>query len=51
MGYHSFVDEFERICREHIREGRARAFAFIFYNMTHGLVRSFVISCGTQHSQ
>ncbi len=39
LGYHSFVDEFERICREHIREGRARAFAFIFYNMTHGLVR------------
>lgn len=28
----SFLVRFELLCREHIREGRARAFAFIFYD-------------------
>jgi hypothetical protein len=36
MGYEHFVAEFERICDIHIRNGRARAFAFIFYDLSHG---------------
>lgn len=39
MGYDQFVTEFASICHEHLREGRARAFAFIFYNMGNGTVR------------
>lgn len=39
MGYEQFVGTFESVCREHMREGRARAFAFVFYDMTHGVVR------------
>jgi len=40
MGYEHFVAEFESICENHVRNGRARAFAFIFYDMTHGPVRN-----------
>jgi hypothetical protein len=39
MGYRDFVAAFEKICQEHLREGRARAFAFVFYDMTNGVVR------------
>lgn len=39
MGYEEFVSEFERICAIHVREKKARAFAFVFYDMTHGAVR------------
>lgn len=39
MGYGHFIDEFAMICQEHLREGRARAFAFVFYDMTNGVVR------------
>lgn len=39
MGYAQFVDTFESVCGKHLREGRARAFAFISYDMTHGVVR------------
>lgn len=39
LGYHEFVEAFESICREHSRDKRARAFAFIFYDMTNGPVR------------
>jgi hypothetical protein len=39
MGYEEFVSEFERICEVHFREKRARAFAFVFYDMTDGPVR------------
>jgi hypothetical protein len=28
----SFSQRFEELCREHLQEGRARAFAFIFYD-------------------
>jgi hypothetical protein len=39
MGYKEFIARFEAICQEHLRDGRARAFAFVFYNMTNGVVR------------
>lgn len=39
MGYGQFVDTFESVCRKHLRDGKARAFAFVFYDMTHGVVR------------
>jgi hypothetical protein len=31
-GLESFLTRFEAICHEHIEKGRAKAFAFIFYN-------------------
>ncbi len=40
MGYSEFVDGFEEICKQHIDDKRARAFAFIFYNMIDGTIRS-----------
>lgn len=39
MGYKDFVGQFEAICQEHLQEGRAQAFAFLFYDMTNGMVR------------
>lgn len=39
MGYSEFVARFEAICNDHLRRGRAKAFAFVFYDMTHGVVR------------
>jgi len=33
--FRSFQERFERICHEHLARGRARAFAFIFYNFTN----------------
>ncbi|WP_458038959.1 hypothetical protein [Pantoea ananatis] len=39
MGYSEFVRTFDAICKEHMREKRAKAFAFIFYDMEHGPVR------------
>ncbi|MEZ5646851.1 MAG: hypothetical protein R3E99_17135 [Burkholderiaceae bacterium] len=39
MGYTAFINRFETICQEHLHEGRARAFAFVFYDMTNGVVR------------
>lgn len=39
MGYEHFVKTFESVCRAHRLEGRARAFAFVFYDMGHGVVR------------
>jgi len=39
MGYEEFVKRFEAICQEHLRDGRAKAFAFVFYDMTNGVVR------------
>jgi hypothetical protein len=39
MGYEEFVSEFEHICEVHVREKKARAFAFVLYDMTHGSVR------------
>lgn len=39
MGYTAFISRFEAICQEHLHEGRARAFAFVFYDMTNGVVR------------
>lgn len=39
LGYNEFVDTFEKICQEHVEDKRARAFAFIFYNMRDGAIR------------
>lgn len=39
MGYTAFINRFEAICQDHLHEGRARAFAFVFYDMTHDVVR------------
>lgn len=39
MGYEGFVKAFASVCLEHQREGRARAFAFVFYDMNQGVVR------------
>ena len=39
MGYMEFVEGFEALCQEHLRDRRARAFAFVFYNMENGIVR------------
>lgn len=35
----SFQARFDQICAEHLAEGRARAFAFIFYDFTDGELR------------
>lgn len=40
LGYSQFVETFDTICQEHVRDKRARAFAFVFYDMNHGHVRS-----------
>lgn len=39
LGYSDFVEAFEQICQEHVRDRRARAFAFVFYDMLDGPVR------------
>lgn len=39
MGYGDFVSQFVRICEDHLHQGRARSFAFIFYDMKNGVVR------------
>lgn len=39
MGYEQFVRTFTATCNEHLNEGRARAFAFVFYDMSNGIVR------------
>lgn len=39
MNYEEFVQTFTNICNEHLKEGRARAFAFIFYDMCGGAVQ------------
>ena len=35
----SFIARFDQICREHEKEGRAKAFAFVFYDFTNGAFR------------
>ncbi|WP_244123564.1 hypothetical protein [Burkholderia gladioli] len=44
MGYDEFVVNFEGICAEHVEDSRARAFAFVFYNMIDGVVRKALAS-------
>lgn len=39
LGYDEFIDRFKEVCEEHLREKRARVFAFVFYDATHGVVR------------
>lgn len=33
-GLDSFLDRFDSICKKHLHDGRAKAFAFIFYDFT-----------------
>ncbi|MDP2093184.1 MAG: hypothetical protein Q8K50_04730 [Hydrogenophaga sp.] len=39
MGYTQFIEKFTKICRRYLSEGRARAFAFVFYDMGNSVVR------------
>jgi hypothetical protein len=38
LGYDEFKLRLKEICEEHLREKRARIFAFVFYDMTHGII-------------
>lgn len=40
MGYEDFLTQFERICADLQRQGRAKSFAFIFYNMGNSAIRT-----------
>jgi hypothetical protein len=40
MGYPEFVRTFTETCERHLAEGHARAFAFVFYDVRHGTVRT-----------
>jgi len=39
MHYSEFLKKFKEICEKHVEDGRARAFAFIFYDSLHGSIR------------
>jgi hypothetical protein len=39
MGYDQFLETFNSVCLDHIQQGLARIFAFVFYDMKHGVVR------------
>jgi len=39
MGYGQFIETFNSICQEHLMNGRAKGFAFVFYDMSNGVVR------------
>jgi hypothetical protein len=42
----SFLNRFDRICSEHREEGRAQAFAFIFYDFTDKAIRHILKNQG-----
>lgn len=42
----SFIDRFEEICTEHLSEGRAKSFAFIFYDFTDQAIRKILKNQG-----
>lgn len=39
MGYGEFLETFQSILLAHLEQGRARIFAFIFYDLSHDIVR------------
>lgn len=39
LAHDDFKKRFKEICEEHLRERRARIFAFMFYDMNHDIVR------------
>ncbi|MDT8301177.1 MAG: hypothetical protein RQ760_06795 [Sedimentisphaerales bacterium] len=43
----SFLDRFDKICQEHIKNNGAKAFAFIFYNFTDEDLRRILKDQGT----
>lgn len=40
--YESFVTRFKQICEQHLREKRAKAFAFLFYDFTNEAIRKIL---------
>lgn len=46
MGYQEFVNEFIDICEQHVQNGRARAFAFIFYDSKQNTLYDALNSAG-----
>lgn len=42
LGLESFEARFKDICKEHEREGRAKAFAFVFYDFTDAAIRKIL---------
>lgn len=45
-GFQSFFRRFDEICSEHLAEGRARSFAFIFYDFTDQVIRKILKNQG-----
>jgi hypothetical protein len=42
LGLNSFLNRFDTICQEHVRDKRAKAFAFIFYDFSNGDLRAIL---------
>jgi hypothetical protein len=40
MGYDEFKEKFHSICEQHMEKGRAKAFAFVFYNAMNSPIRT-----------
>jgi hypothetical protein len=40
LNVNSFIDRFDQICEQHKKEGRAKSFAFIFYDFNDDAVRA-----------
>lgn len=45
-GLRSFLERFDQICAEHLAQGRAKAFAFIFYDFTDTAVKRMLRNQG-----
>lgn len=45
-GLESFLTRFDEICAEHLKQGRARSFAFIFYDFTDQALRRILKNQG-----
>jgi len=42
MGIHDFVNDFIAVCDNHTANGRAKSFAFIFYNLHNSAIRKAI---------
>lgn len=42
LSLESFINRFDQICTQHLAEGRAKAFAFIFYDFTNQEIRKIL---------
>ncbi len=45
-GLSSFIRRFDQICTEHLSKGRAKSFAFIFYDFTDQAIRKILTNQG-----